>query len=149
MATSGTVGTSTTARSNVAVMWTLRIVGAALLVGMAYIHFHLYVAGYHLTAVGPAFIVNAVLGIVAAIAILAMPNKMLGITATLSSLLELGTFVALLISIYGSLFGYHESTSAPLLKTTYIVEIAGFIVLGVLAVLAIRRHGLWNWLPNR
>jgi hypothetical protein len=149
MATSGTVGASTTARSNVAVIWTLRIVGAALLVGMAYIHFHLYAAGYHLTAVGPAFIVNGVLGIIAAIAVLAMPYKMLGITAALSSLLELGTFAALLISIYGSLFGYQESTSAPLLKTTYIVEIAGFIVLGVLAILVSRRHGMWKWLPGR
>jgi hypothetical protein len=142
------VGTSTD-RANIVVTWILRIAGAALLVGMAYIHYHLYVTGYHLTAVGPAFIVNAVLGIIAAIAVLAMPYKMLGITAAASALLELGTFVALLISIYGSLFGYKESTSAPLLKTTYIVEIAGAIVLAVLAVMVIRRHGLWRWLPGR
>jgi hypothetical protein len=148
MATSHTVGASTE-RANVAVMVILRIAGAALLVGMAWIHFHLYSAGYHLTAVGPAFIANGVLGIIAAIAVLAMPKKMLGITAAASSLLELGTLVALLISIYGSLFGYKESTSAPLLKTTFAVEGAGFIVLAVLAILAIRHYGLWKWLPGR
>lgn len=149
MATSGTVGASTTASSNVVVTVTLRIVGAALLVGMAYIHFHLYATGYYLTAVGPAFIANAVLGIIAAIAILAMPKKMLGITATLSSLLLVGTLAALLISLYGSLFGYQESSTAPLLKSTFAVESAGVVVLAVLAVLATRRHGMWKWLPKR
>jgi hypothetical protein len=148
MATSNTVGTSTT-RVNPVVLVILRIAGAALLVGMAYIHLHLYNAGYHLTAVGPAFIVNAVLGVLAAIAVLAMPNKMLGITAALSSLLELGTLAALLISIYGSLFGYKETLTAPLLHTTFAVESAGVVVLAVLAVLAARGFGMWKWLPNR
>jgi hypothetical protein len=148
MTTSHTVGASTE-RANVAVMVILRIAGAALLVGMAWIHFYLYGAGYHLTAVGPAFIANGVLGIIAGIAVLVMPKKMLGITSALSSLLELGTLAALLISIYGSLFGYQESTSAPLLKTTFAVEGAGFVVLAVLAVLAIRHYGLWKWLPGR
>lgn len=148
MATSDTVGAST-ARANAVVLVILRIVGAALLVGMAYIHFHLYQAGYHLTAVGPAFIVNAVLGVLAAIAVLAFPNKMLGIVSALSSLLELGTLVALLISIYGSLFGYKETLSAPLLKTTFAVESAGVVVLAVLAVVAARAFGMWKWLPGR
>lgn len=148
MATSETVGAST-ARANLVVMWTLRIVGAALLVGMAYIHYHLYVAGYHLTAVGPAFIANAILGLIAAIAVLAFPNRMLGIVAALSALLQLGTLAALLISIYGSLFGYHESLTAPLLRTTFAVESAGVVVLAVLAVVATRGWGMWKWLPGR
>jgi hypothetical protein len=147
MTTSNTV--ASTERTNFVVTLVLRIAGAALLVGMAWIHYHLYATGYNLTSVGPAFVVNAILGVIAAIAVLAMPNKMLGITAALSSLLELGTLAALLISIYGSLFGYKESTSAPLLKTTLIVEIAGAIVLAVLAAVAIRRHGTWRWLPGR
>jgi hypothetical protein len=148
MATSDTVGAST-ARTNLVVLVVLRIVGAALLIGMAYIHFHLYQAGYYLTAVGPAFIVNAVLGLLAGIAVLALPNKMLGIVAALSSLLELGTMVALLISIYASLFGYKETLSAPLLKSTFAVESAGIVVLAVLAVLAARKFGMWKWLPGR
>lgn len=148
MATSETVGAST-ARANLVVMWTLRIVGAALLVGMAYIHYHLYVDGYHLTAVGPAFIANAILGVLAAIAVLAFPIRMLGIVAALSSLLALGTLAALLISIYGSLFGYTETLTAPLLKTTFAVESAGVVVLAALAVLAVRGWGMWKWLPRR
>ncbi|HEX5405775.1 MAG TPA: hypothetical protein VFX16_26165 [Pseudonocardiaceae bacterium] len=147
MATSNTVGASTD-RANFVVTLILRIAGAALLVGMAYIHYHLYVAGYHLTAVGPAFIANAVLGIIAAIAVLVMPSKLLSITSALSSLLMLGTFAALMISIYAGLFGYKETTTAPLLKTTYVVEIAGTIVLAVLAILVARRHGMWKWMPG-
>jgi hypothetical protein len=147
MTTSNTVGASTD-RANIVVTWILRIAGAALLVGMAYIHYHLYVAGYHLTAVGPAFIANAILGVLAAIAVLAMPYKLLSITTVLSSLLLLGTLAALLISIYGSLFGYKETTTAPLLKTTYVVEIAGVIVLAVLSALVARRYGMWKWLPG-
>jgi hypothetical protein len=148
MATSDTVGAST-ARSNVVVLVVLRIVGAALLVGMAYIHYHLYSAGYYLTAVGPAFIANAVLALLGAIALLVFPNRMLAIMSTLGSLLSLGTLAALLISIYGSLFGYQETLTAPLLKSTFAVESVGVVVLAVLAILASRRFGMWKWLPGK
>lgn len=148
MATSDTVEAST-ARSSVVVLVVLRIVGAALLVGMAYIHFHLYGAGYYLTTVGPAFIANAVLGLLGAIALLVLPNRMLGIISTLGGLLALGTLAALLISIYGNLFGYQETLSAPLLKSTFVVESAGVVVLAVLAALSTRSFGMWNWLPGR
>lgn len=148
MATSETVGAST-ARSNVVVLVVMRIVSAALLVGMAYIHFHLYRAGYYLTAVGPAFIANAVLGLLGAIGVLALPNKMLSIISTLGALLSLGTLAGLLISLYGSLFGYQETGDAPLLKSTFVVESAGIVVLAVLAVLAARAFGMWKWLPGR
>lgn len=148
MATSDTVGAST-ARSNVVVLVILRIVGAALLVGMGYIHIHLYQAGYYLTAVGPAFIANAVLAVLGAIALLAFPNKMLGLVSTLGALLSLGTLAALLISIYGSLFGYKETLTAPLLKSTFAVESVGVVLLAVLAVMATRWFGMWKWLPGR
>ncbi|HEX5114140.1 MAG TPA: hypothetical protein VFW65_02975 [Pseudonocardiaceae bacterium] len=148
MATSDTMGAST-ARSNVVALVVLRIVSALLLLGMAYIHFHLYRAGYYLTAVGVPFIINSVLGLLGAIALVVVPNKMLAIMGTLGSLLSLGTLAALLISIYGSLFGYHETLSAPLLKSTFAVESAGVVVLAVLAVLAARRFGMWKWLPGR
>lgn len=148
MATSDTVGTST-ARTNVVVLVILRIVGAALLLGMAYIHIHLYQAGYYLTAVGPAFIANAVLGGLGAIGLLAFPNKMLGIVSALGSVLSLGTLAALLISIYASLFGYKETLSAPLLKSTFAVESLGIVLLAVLAVMATRSFGMWKWLPGR
>ncbi|HEY1570498.1 MAG TPA: hypothetical protein VGG05_04080 [Pseudonocardiaceae bacterium] len=148
MATSETVGAST-ARSNVVVLVVLRIVGALLLLGMAYIHFHLYATGYYLTAVGVPFIINAVLGLLGAIALAVVPNRMLAIMSTLGSLLSLGTLAALLISIYGSLFGYHETLSAPLLKSTFAVESAGVVVLAVLAVLAARRFGMWQLTGGR
>lgn len=148
MAMSGTVGAST-ARSNVVVLVVLRIVSALLLLGMAYIHFHLYRAGYYLTAVGVPFIINAVLGLLGAIALAVVPNRMLAIMGTLGSLLSLGTLAALLISIYGSLFGYHETLSAPLLKSTFAVESAGVVVLAVLAVLAARQFGMWKWTGGR
>jgi hypothetical protein len=140
---------ASTARSNVVVLVTLRIVGAALLLGMAYIHIHLYQAGYYLTAVGPAFIANGVLAALGAIGLLTFPNKFLGIVSTLGALLSLGTLGALLISIYGSLFGYKETLSAPLLKSTFAVESVGVVLLVVLAVMATRWFGMWKWLPGR
>ncbi|HEX3646976.1 MAG TPA: hypothetical protein VHV49_01035 [Pseudonocardiaceae bacterium] len=140
---------ASTARSNVVVVVILRIAGAALLLGMAYIHFHLYQAGYYLTAVGPAFIANAVVALLGAIAVLVLPNRFLALMSTLGSLLSLGTLAALLISLFGSLFGYTESPDAPLLKTTFVVESAGVVVLAVLAVLAARQFGMWKWRPAR
>src|ERR1700754_263753 len=97
----------------VAAMVVLRILGAAGLLGMAYIQYHLWGIGYNtVSLIGPLFLVNAIVGALLAIAVLVVPGRMLGITATLSSLFTLGTLAALLVSLFWGLFGFKESVGA-------------------------------------
>lgn len=151
MATSHTMqkAQQTGTRGNLALMIVLRVIGAGLLAGMAYIHYDLWGLGYSsVSLIGPLFLVNAIVGVLLALAVLVLPGTLLGITSTLSSLFTLGTLAALLVSIFWGLFGFHETLGAPLLKTTLIVEGAGVVVLAVLAMLAARRNGMWNWRPS-
>ncbi|HEX5400879.1 MAG TPA: hypothetical protein VFX16_01110 [Pseudonocardiaceae bacterium] len=149
MATSDIAVRPAPARGNVVLTVGLRIVGAVLLVGMAWIHYHLWGIGYNtVSLIGPLFLVNAIVGALLAIAVLAVPGRMLGITATLSSLFTLGTLAALLVSLFWGLFGFKESIGAPLLKTTLVVEGAGVIILAILGALAARGDGMWQWLPT-
>ncbi|HEY3752270.1 MAG TPA: hypothetical protein VGL80_24060 [Pseudonocardiaceae bacterium] len=149
MATSDTAVRPATARGNFLLTVGLRVVGAALLLGMAWIHYHLWGIGYNtVSLIGPLFLVNAIVGVVLAIAVCAVPGRMLGIMATLSSLFTLGTLAALLVSMFWGLFGFKETTAAPLLKTTLVVEAAGVIILAILGVLAARGDGMWKWLPT-
>jgi cation transport ATPase len=140
-----------TARANAVVTMGLRIVGAGLLLAMAWIHWYLWAYSQYdsVPVIGPLFLINAIVGALLAIAVLAAPSRMLGITATLASLFTLGTLAALLVSIFWGLFGLQESLQGPLVPTTLTVEPLGVIVLAVLAVVATRSAGMWNWLPNR
>lgn len=146
MTTSETVRPAA-ARSNVVVLVATRIVGAALLVGMAWIHYHLWGEGYSsVSLIGPLFLTNAIAGVLLALVVLLIPGRMLGVTAALSSLFTLGTLAALLVSIFWGLFGFTESFQGPLVTTTLVVEIAG---VAALAALAARAGGMWGWLtPN-
>jgi hypothetical protein len=138
-----------TGRAGLAVLVGLRVAGAALLVGMAWIHYHLWVLGYSSQSlIGPLFLTNAVAGVVLALAVLGLPSRALGVTAALSSLFTFGTLAALVVSLFWGLFGFRESIQGPLVKTTFVVEIAGVVVLGVLAAVASRRNGMWRWLPG-
>jgi hypothetical protein len=145
MTTSDTVRPATT-RSNVVLLVTLRIVGAALLVGMAWIHYHLWGLGYSsVSLIGPLFLTNAIVGVLLAVVVLFIPGRLLAITSALSSLFTLGTLAALLVSIFWGLFGFVETFSGPLVKTTLAVEIAGVVLLAVLAAVAAQRSGMWDW----
>ena len=131
-----------------ALLVALRIVGALTLLGMAYIHYHLWGIGYNtVSLIGPLFLVNAIASAILAIAVVTVPRGLLGITSALSSLFTLGTLAALLVSLFWGLFGFKETTAAPLLKTTLLVEGVGVLVLAILAALAARGEGLWRWLP--
>jgi len=121
----------------------LRVVGAALLVAMAWIHLDLWNDGYDsIDWIGPLFLVNVVAGFVMAIAVLAAPQRWLAPVAALGSLLLLGTLGALCLSVWVGLFGFQESTKADLFWETVWVEAVGAVVLAVLAVLAFPRSRL-------
>lgn len=139
-----------TSRGHLVLTVGLRIVGAALLLGMAWIHWYLWAYSSYDTVpvIGPLFLINAILGVLLAIAVCAAPGRMLAIAGALSSLFVLGTLVALLVSLWWGLFGLQESLQGPLVPVTLVVEPLGVIVLAVLAAVAARRDGMWNWLPG-
>lgn len=129
----------------------LRIVGAGLLLAMAGIHYYLWAnAGYNtISLIGPLFLLNAIGGLLLAVALLAAPSRLLTVAATLSALFTVGTLGALLISLTPSgLFGFQESTLAPLVPATLWVESVGVVELGVLTVLALMAEG-WGSLRKR
>lgn len=124
-----TTARPTGAPSSVALL--VRVVGAGLLVAMGGLHFYLWQTGYQdVHLIGPAFLANAVLGVLAAVAVLLAPRRRLAWVCLLAALLEIGTLGALLLSLTVGLFGFVEAWSAPLVMPTILVEAAGFLVLG-------------------
>jgi len=121
----------------------LRIVGAALLVGVAVIHLYLWQQGYDsIDVIGPAFLLDTVLGFGGALLVLITPLRWLPVAAVLGALLCLGTLAALIASTTVGLFGFVESTQAQLWWESFAVEAAGFVVLVALVLVARRRTRL-------
>ena len=121
------------------VVLALRVVGALLLVAMAWIHLYLWGEGYSgIDVIGPAFMLNAVAGFVLAAAVLVTPRRLLGWVAAAGALLQAGTIGALILSVTVGLFGFVETTAASLFWETVIVEAAGTVVLAVLALVRAR-----------
>ena len=121
-------------RATPPVVLVLRVFGAALLAAMAWIHLDLWGRGYStIDVIGPAFVLDAIAGFVLATGVLLTPRRLLGWVAVAGALLELGTFGALMISVTVGLFGFHETTAAPLFWEAVVVELLGALVLGVLA----------------
>ncbi|MGZ4507575.1 MAG: hypothetical protein ACXVX8_17260 [Blastococcus sp.] len=121
--------------STVALVLVLRVAGAALLAGTAWIHLHLWSIGYDGIAwIGPLFLVNAVSGFLLAAAVLAAPRRLLFWPAAAGGLLEAGTLGALALSSTVGLFGFVESTAASLFWPSVVVEAAGTVLLATLAV---------------
>jgi hypothetical protein len=134
-------GPGVATRPSTAVLWGLRIVGAALLAVMGWIHLDLWLAGYRTIAViGPAFLLNVVVGFGLAVLLLVTPRRFLPWVATLGALTCLGTLTALVVSTTVGLFGFVETTAASLWWESLWVEIATVVVLAVLAVVSARRR---------
>jgi hypothetical protein len=126
-------------RSGVA-EWALRILGAALLAGMAWIHLDLWLDGYRtIDVIGPAFLLDVLAGFGLAALLLVVPRPLVGWVALLGALTAAGTLTALLLSTTVGLFGFVESTQAALWWESFWVEAAAVVVLGVLAAVALRR----------
>ena len=113
-----------------AVTLPVRLAGAALLLATGGIHLYLWQTGYRdIHLIGPAFLANAVLGALAAVAVLLAPRRRLPWVCLLAGLFELGTLGALLLSLTVGLAGFVETWAAPLVVPTIVVEAAGFLVL--------------------
>jgi hypothetical protein len=119
----------------------LRILGALLLLALAGIHFYLWQQGYdNIDVIGPAFLLDTILGVGGALLVLVSPLRWLPIAAALGAALSIGTLVALILSTTVGLFGFTESMQAQLWWESAIVEAAGFVVLSALVVVALRRR---------
>jgi hypothetical protein len=122
-----------------AVVWGLRVLGAALLAAMAWIHLDLWLGGYRtIDVVGPGFLLNTLAGFGLAALLLVTPRALVGWVALLGALTAAGTLAGLLLATTVGLFGFVESTAADLWWESLWVEIAAVVVLGVLAALTLR-----------
>jgi urea transporter len=131
------------ATSGTAARLVLRLAGAGLTAAMAAIHLRLWDEGYrYLTTIGPLFLLNGVVGILLALALLVAPVRRLAPVAAVTALFTAGTLGALFLSLTTGLFGFSESIDADLVRPTLYVETAGAAVLTTLAVTARsrRRH---------
>jgi hypothetical protein len=131
--------TTTTARSG-ALIWALRVVGAALLAGMAWIHLDLWFGITQGGFIGPAFLLNVIAGFGLAVLLLVTPRRFLPWVAALGALVLLGTMGALILASTVGLFGFHESTAAPHYWLSIVVESVGAVVLATLAALTAPRR---------
>ena len=136
-----TTPTTTGRRPSTGLIWALRILGAALLAAMAWIHLDLGLDGYrNIDVIGPAFLLNTIAGFGLAALTLVTPRPLLKWVAALGALTALGTLGGLLLSTTVGLFGFVETTAADLWWESFWVEVAAAVVLAALAVLAARRR---------
>ena len=122
-------------------LWALRLIGAALLGAMAWIHADLWRDGYRdIEIIGPGFLANAVAGFVLAALLLVPVRGLLRWVAAAGALAAAGSLAALVLSTTVGLFGFVETTAAPLWWETFWIEAGAIVVLTVLAVVATRRR---------
>jgi hypothetical protein len=107
---------------------------------MGGIHLYLVLFGGFDGLVGTLFILNAIGGLVLAVAILAAPRRFLFLVSVLSLLFMAGTLAALLLSLTPAGFlGVREQLAATLVTETIIVESIGTLVL-LVTTLRVRRR---------
>ena len=113
----------------------LRILGAALLAVMGWIHLDLWLEGYRsIDVIGPAFLLNVIAGFGLTLLLLVVPRALLPWVAALGALTALGTLAGLLIATTVGLFGFVETTAASLWWESFWVEVAAVVVLTALAL---------------
>jgi len=119
------------------------VLSALFLLAMGGIHLYLVVFGGTDGVLGFLFMVNAIGGLVLAVAMLVAQRGLLVVASVLSLLLMAGTLLALVLALTVSLFGIRQQLSGELVVPTLIVESIGTIVLVVTTALAFqkqRRH---------
>jgi hypothetical protein len=117
------------------IIW--RVLSALALLAMGGIHLYLVFDGVG-GLLGVLFVLNAIGGLLLAIAMLAAPRRLLAIASVLSLLFMVGTLLALVLALTVGLFGITETIDFTLVPTTLVVESIGTIVLAVTTALAFR-----------
>src|ERR1700761_9097851 len=107
--------------------------GAGFLVWSAVIHLMLWSDGYKdISVIGPLFLVQAIAGIVIAVAMVAL--RWLALLAV-GAVTGVATAVGLLLSVNVGLFGFTESLAVPYAELSLAVEFTAALVLLVAAAL--------------
>lgn len=101
-----------------------RVVIGALAGAIAGIHVDLWSShGYrHIPTIGALFLLNGVAGAVLALASVALPRRVVPLAWLATAGFAAGTLIALIVSLGGGLFGFTESTRAPLVALSIGVE---------------------------
>lgn len=114
--------------------WTARLAGAGLLGATAGIHLYLWNTGYRsIHVIGELFLLNGVGGSLLCLAVTTASRRLLGWVAAAGAGMQAATVGALLLSLHGGLFGFVETWRAPYVTESVAVEVAGTVVLAVLA----------------
>ena len=117
------------------VLW--RVLSALALLAMGGIHLYLVIDGMD-GVLGVLFVLNAIGGVLLAIAMLGAPQRLLPVASALSWLFLVGTLLALVLALTVGLFGITEKIGAKLVPTTIVVESIGIVVLTMTTALAFR-----------
>jgi hypothetical protein len=117
------------------IVW--QVLSALLLLAMGGIHLFL-VFQWAGGLLGVLFVLNAIGGLVLAIAMLAARRRLLRLASLLSLVFMAGTLLALVFALTVGLFGITEQLSTALVVPTLVVESVGTVVLAVTTTLAFR-----------
>jgi hypothetical protein len=116
-----------------------RGLSASLLLAVGGSHLLLWFVGYErIPRIGMSFLVNAVVGLVLAVAVLTVRKRRVPVVAALGSLFMVGTLGALTLALTVGLFGFVDELTTPLVPTTLVLELAGVVVLIATTVVAAR-----------
>ena len=118
-------------------LWALRILSAVLLLAAGGIHLYLIFNGVG-GVLGVMFFLNALAGLVLAIAMLVLRGRLLQFAAVLSLLFMIATLLALLLALTVGLFGIATDWDFTLVRETVIVESIGVVVLAITTVAVLR-----------
>jgi hypothetical protein len=113
------------------------LLGGALIVWSAFIHFHLWgeTDGYRsIPTIGPLFLLQSIAGLVIGVGVVAVRRlwaALIGIGFVVS------TLVGFLLSVAVGLFGFKDSWLAPFAKEAFTVELLTVVVLIAAAALCL------------
>ena len=122
---------------NQRVLWALRVLSALFLLAAGGIHLYLVFNGVG-GILGVMFVLNAIAGVVLAIAMVVLKGRMLRLATVLSLLFLVATLLALVLALTVGLFGIHETWDFMLVPETVIVESIGVVVLAVTTAMVLR-----------
>jgi hypothetical protein len=114
-----------------------RVLSALFLLAMGAIHLYLVLHGAG-GLIGVLFVLNAIGGLVLAIAMVTAPRRFLPAASVLSLLFLAGTLLALVLALTVGLFGIHQQIGGELVVTTLVIESIGTLVLAMTTALALR-----------
>lgn len=110
-----------------------RVLVAGLVGAIAGIHLELW-AGYgyrHIPTIGTLFLLNGIGGALLGLSALAPPRRLLPLAWIAAALFAGATLIALIISLNTTLFGFTETTAAPLLIPSIVLEAATVLTGGL------------------